>query len=78
MKSKLKSIFHLSYDPEADVLSWEMSEKPIDYATEMGNMIVHFSRTHQPVLVEILQAKDFLRQTKQMVRPQHHRLAQMA
>ena len=59
MKREQKNI-KIKYDPESDVLSWEISKKPIDNAVEMGNMIVHFSPENTPVLVEILDAKKFL------------------
>lgn len=50
----------IQYEPEADVLSVEYRRrKPIDYATEVGNLIVHFSRSGEPVLVEILNASQF-------------------
>jgi len=37
----------------------ELSDKPIDYAQE-GQIIVHFAADGEPVLSEILGAKDFL------------------
>lgn len=50
----------LQYEPEADVLAVEYARRtPIDHATEVGNLIVHFSRDDQPVLVEILNASRF-------------------
>lgn len=54
----------ISYDPDADVLSWEINEKPIEYAMEIGNVIVHFSASHIPVLIEVLDAGAFLAKTK--------------
>ena len=57
----------VSYEPEADVLSWELNNKAIDHAEEAGNVVVHFSKDQQLVLVEILNAKQFfLRGTKAM------------
>lgn len=57
-KNKIK----ISYDPDADVLSWETSKRrKIDYASEMGNMIVHFTKNNLPVSVEILEASKFLK-----------------
>ena len=49
----------ISYEPEADVLRIEVANKPIDYAREIGNMIVHFSKEGLPVYVEILEATKF-------------------
>jgi len=38
----------------------ELSDKPIDYAEEEGQVIVHFSHDGEPVLIEILDAKEFV------------------
>jgi len=57
MKNKTSRI---TYEPEADVLRVEISKTPIDYAREVGNLVVHFSRKGLPVYVEILEAKKFL------------------
>ena len=46
----------VTYDPESDVLAWEISDKPITYAKEIGTMIVHFTSGHAPVLIEVLEA----------------------
>ena len=64
MKSdKLK----IKYEPEADVLSWEINNKPIDYAKEAGNFVVHFSADNVPVMVEILNARNFLLQGERAI-----------
>jgi len=55
MKKKNNKI-RTSYEPEADVLSIELTGKPIDYAKEVGNIVVHFTKHNIPVLVEILDA----------------------
>jgi len=57
----------LNYDPEADVLRIEISDKPIDYAKEMGNFVVHFSSQGLPVYLEILEAKKFLLQSERIL-----------
>jgi len=56
----------LSYEPEADVISWEISDKPISDAKEVGNMIVHFADDNRPVFIEILEASKFLIQANNM------------
>lgn len=58
---------NVSYEPEADVLSWEVSRKPIDYAQEAGNMIVHFSKDHVPVFIELLEASKFFTATEKLM-----------
>ncbi len=56
----------ISYDPDANVLSWEINDKPISYAREIGSVIVHFSAGHIPVLIEVLEAGAFLAKTKKL------------
>jgi hypothetical protein len=50
----------LRYDKDDDVLMYKVSDEPIEYAEEMGWVIVHFTRDSKPVLLEILNAKEFL------------------
>jgi uncharacterized protein YuzE len=57
----------ISYEPEADVLTWELSDKDIYSAKEMGNVIVHFTKNDFPVLIEILEATDFLTSAKRLI-----------
>lgn len=67
MKSKNKT--KISYEPEADVLMWEIADKPIDYAKEIGDVVVHFTKNNTPVLIEILEASKFLVKAKALVKP---------
>ncbi len=58
----------ISYEPEADVLSVEVSrEAPIDHAQEVGNVIVHFTKHNIPVLVEVLNASQFVTQAAKLI-----------
>ena len=66
MRKNLNKI-KIKYDPESDVLSWEISKKPIDYAVEIGNMILHFSPDNIPVYIEILEARKFLGKTQKLI-----------
>ena len=50
----------VSYDREQDILMVEVSGEPIDYAEELGLIIVHFTKDEKPVLLEILDASEFL------------------
>ena len=50
----------ISYSKDVDALLIELSDKEIAYAEEEGQMIIHFSKEGEPVLLEILDAKDFL------------------
>ncbi len=65
MKNKNK--VKISYEPEADVLMWEITDKPIDFAKEIGNIIVHFTKNNIPVLIEILEASKFLTKARALV-----------
>lgn len=58
MDKNKKTLFN--YDSEADVLSWEITGRPIEYAKEVGNVVIHFSKSHSPVLIEILEATKLL------------------
>lgn len=57
----------MSYEPEADVLRVELGRAPIDYASEMGNVVVHFSKKGIPVYVEILEAAGFLKRASTLL-----------
>lgn len=50
----------ISYNREDDVMMLELSTDIIDFAEEMGPIIVHFSKAHKPVLLEILDASEFI------------------
>ena len=70
MNNKIPKNLKVSYEPEADVMSWEMSTQPIDYAEEAGNFVVHYSKNHIPVLVEILEANSFFQKSKKLLEKQ--------
>ncbi len=53
----------IKYDKETDILIIELSEKPIDYAEEEGQIIIHFTKDEEPVLLEVLDAKEFIMNT---------------
>ncbi len=62
----------ISYDPEADVLSWELLKKAkIDYASEVGNIVVHFTKNHLPVFIEVLDASTFITQSAEVLKTKH-------
>lgn len=50
----------IKYSKDVDVLLIELSDKKIDYAEEEEQIIIHFSKDGEPVLLEILDAKDFV------------------
>ncbi|MDD5031902.1 MAG: DUF2283 domain-containing protein [Patescibacteria group bacterium] len=50
------------YDHEANLISWEITQGKIDHAREFGNFIIHLSSSGKPILVEILDASNFVGQ----------------
>ena len=50
----------IRYREDVDALLVELSTEPVDHAEESGPFIVHFSESGQPVLLEILDAKEFI------------------
>ena len=54
---------NIRYDREEDILTYEVSPNKIDYAEELNSIIVHFTKEGKPVLLEILNASDFIAQT---------------
>ena len=64
----MKNNIKIKYDPEADVLSWELSRRgKIDHAKEVGNIVVHFTKKQLPVLIEVLQASNLIRKSEKTV-----------
>jgi len=58
----------VEYSSKEDILMYEVSDEPIDYAEEMDSVIVHFTKSGKPVLLEILDASKFLTQTLKATR----------
>lgn len=50
----------IKYNKQDDVMMVELNKKPIDYAEQSGDLIVHFSPKNEAVLLEILNASNFL------------------
>jgi len=48
------------YDRGEDILIIKASDEPIDYAEEIGLIIVHFTKEGKAVLFEIMDATEFL------------------
>lgn len=51
---------NVQYHRADDVLTIHLSDGVIDHAEETDGMIVHFSPDDHPVLLEVLEASDFL------------------
>jgi uncharacterized protein YuzE len=52
----------MQYDPDANIISWEIAKGKISHAREFGNFIIHLSESGKPILVEILDASKFIGQ----------------
>jgi len=50
----------ISYNRDEDIMLLEVSQEKIDFAEEMGPIIVHFTKERKPVLLEILDASEFI------------------
>ncbi len=48
------------YDKKEDILVVKLLDEPIDYAEEIGPVIVHFTKEGKAVLFEIMDATEFL------------------
>lgn len=57
------------YDKEDDVLMIWFSKEPIDHAEQVKDVIVHFSKNDRMVLMEILDASKFLKETSEVLPP---------
>jgi len=62
------------YDQDADILSIEVSKNPIDYAQEIGDLVVHFSAKNKPVLLEILNVKNFFKKSFKLLPAKERRI----
>lgn len=63
----MKKAATIKYEPQADVLSFEVSDAPIEYASEVGDVVVHFSKDGKPVLIEVLEAKEFVKKAESAI-----------
>jgi len=69
----------VSYNRVDDVLLLEVSDEGIEYAEEVGPLIIHFTKAGKPVLVEILDASDVLTElTRVSVKARDRELAEVA
>lgn len=50
------------YDPESNIISWEIAKGEISHTKEFGNFIIHLSPLSKPILIEILEASSFVGQ----------------
>lgn len=55
------------YYEDADLISWRVSKKSYEYASRSGDFVVHYSKDNEPVLIEILNASKFIKETNQLL-----------
>ena len=60
----------IRYDKENNILAIWFSDKPVDYAEQSKSMIMHFSKDNKPVLMEVLNAVEFLKLTSTKLPPE--------
>ena len=51
------------YYPEDDIMVLELSERAYDYAEKVGSFIIHYTKNKKPVMIEILNASQFIKDT---------------
>ncbi|MBU1350222.1 MAG: DUF2283 domain-containing protein [Patescibacteria group bacterium] len=54
------------YDPESNIISWEIAKGDISHTREFGNFIIHLSKSGKPILIEILDASKFMGQFEKL------------
>ncbi len=52
----------MTYNIETNIALIEVSTGTIDHCIELGNFIIHVSKTKKPILIEILEASKFVGQ----------------
>ncbi len=50
----------IRYSRDEDILIIETASGEIDYAEEMGQFIIHYTKDKKPVMLEIQDASEFL------------------
>ncbi len=50
------------FDPEANIICWEIAKGKISHTREFGNFIIHLTKAGKPVLIEILDAANIIGQ----------------
>lgn len=63
----------VKYYKDADLLSLRVSKKPYYDATRGGDLVVHYAKDGEPVLVEILNASKFLKEAGKSLPKKSHR-----
>lgn len=57
----------IKYYEDADLLSLRISKEPYKFARQTGDLIVHYTEDKEPVLIEIVNAAKFLKDTTRLI-----------
>lgn len=57
----------IKYYEDADLLSLRISQEPYKFARQTGDLIVHYTEDKEPVLIEIVNAAKFLKNTTRLI-----------
>ena len=69
---------HATYNRKEDILVLELSTDAVDHAEESGPLIAHFSAEGKLVLLEILDASEFLAQlSKTTMRAENEKMVEL-
>jgi len=60
----------VQYDKDQDIFMIELAQKKIDDAYETESMIVHVTKSREPVLLEIFHASKFFEEESKILPPQ--------
>lgn len=52
----------MHYDPEANILSWQVASGQISHVHEVRNLVIHVSKSGKPLLIEVLDASSLMGQ----------------
>ncbi|MBI4067016.1 DUF2283 domain-containing protein, partial [Candidatus Gottesmanbacteria bacterium] len=55
------------YFKDDNLLVIELSKKPFEYAEMMDDFVVHYTKKNEPVLIEVLDATRFLKETNKVL-----------
>ena len=65
--------YEIRYDPDADVLSIILRDKgELSHAEECGDFVIHMDKEGRPLLIEVLRARDVVKEIAGTLSPPLH------